>query len=521
MCCGVALPLCLEASQAPQAAGAQTLVVLPFENESSAPGLEWISEAFPEVLNARMSVPLLYVIGRDDRLYAFDRSGIPTNVHLSRATMFRIAEQMDADYVVLGRYRFDGQTFTGVAQILDMKRLRLLPEMSESGPLTSLIEIQRSLAWDLLKQLHPDFPPTKADFLASAPTVRLDAFEKFIRGVMSGTRQERVQRFRETLHLNPAYTPAMLELAKTYFANREYESAASWFARIPKTDPAANEASFHLGLSAFYLGDYARAEEAFTFLSQRLPLTEVYNDLGVVAGRRGKHTELEYFQKATETDPKDPDYHFNLGVALYRAGDAAGALRQLRETLALKPTDVEAKTLLDTLTAKPGVPRLNGKLPLTRIKINYDETSFQQLALEIKNLTEVRLAKTDPKTHAAYHVERGAQLLEQGFNSEALVELREATTLDSSNATAYMELARALENTSDAAGARDAAEAALRLKPSADAFLVLGRLDLKDNNLEAAAHKAEQALAAEPANARALAFKQEVASRLAGKERTP
>ena len=42
-----ALAVRLEAAPALQAAtGAQTLVVLPFENESNAPGLEWISEAF-------------------------------------------------------------------------------------------------------------------------------------------------------------------------------------------------------------------------------------------------------------------------------------------------------------------------------------------------------------------------------------------------------------------------------------------------------------------------------------------
>ena len=32
-----------------------TLVILPFENASSAPGLEWIGEAFPEVLGPRMA----------------------------------------------------------------------------------------------------------------------------------------------------------------------------------------------------------------------------------------------------------------------------------------------------------------------------------------------------------------------------------------------------------------------------------------------------------------------------------
>ncbi len=83
-------------------------MVMPFENQTTAPGLEWISEAFPEVLSQRMESARLHVISRDDRSYAFDHSGIPLTVRPSRATVYRVAEQMDADYVVLGSYSFDG-----------------------------------------------------------------------------------------------------------------------------------------------------------------------------------------------------------------------------------------------------------------------------------------------------------------------------------------------------------------------------------------------------------------------------
>ena len=63
--------------------GARTVMVMPFENQTTAPGLEWIGEAFPEVLSQRMQSPQLYVISRDDRSYAFDHSGIPLTVRPS------------------------------------------------------------------------------------------------------------------------------------------------------------------------------------------------------------------------------------------------------------------------------------------------------------------------------------------------------------------------------------------------------------------------------------------------------
>src|SRR5215831_15762066 len=152
----------------------ETVLVMPFENLSNAPGLEWISEAFPVVLQERMTAPNLFIVPREERLRAYDRMGIPAELHPSRATIYRIAEQMDVDFVVLGHYSFDGQTFSAGAQVLDMRNVRLLPEVSESGPLVSLINVQTALAWDLLHSLRATVSVTKQAFVDAAPPIRLD-----------------------------------------------------------------------------------------------------------------------------------------------------------------------------------------------------------------------------------------------------------------------------------------------------------------------------------------------------------
>ncbi|MGI9101923.1 MAG: tetratricopeptide repeat protein [Terriglobales bacterium] len=500
-------------------ASARMIVVLPFENTSKAPGLEWISESFPEILGQRLASPELYVVSREDRTFAFDRAGVPANVHLSRATLFRIAEQMDADFVVLGSYNFNGQTFTAEAELLDMKALRLSPAMIESGPLLRLAELQTALAWDLLRQLRSQPLPPREQFLAAAPAVRLDALESYVRGLLATSRPEKIKRFREAIRLTPDYNMAMLQLARTYYAGHDYEQAANWFARVPRNSPQGREASFYLGLSEYYTGEFEKAESAFSFLVSRLPLTEVYNNLGVVAGRRGKRSAIEYFQKATKADPSDPDYHFNFGVELYKFGDTAGAARQMREVLSLRPTDTEARSFLETIPGSAAASLRNAdshspaaKAPLERIKRNYDETSFQQLALEIQNATELRLSKTDPRTHAAYHVDHGRELLAQGFLSEAEKDFREAVLLDPLNVAAHVGLARTLEETNESS-ARWEAESALRLQPSVDALLVLARLDLKSNQPQAAQNDVDRALALEPNNSAALALKRTIAEK--------
>lgn len=498
----------------------QTVVVLPFENASKAPGLEWIGESFPEVVGQRLAANgSLYVVSRDVRRYAFDRLGIPADARPSLATLIKLGESMDADYLVVGGYTYDGQTFTTTAQLLDMRKLRLSNEMRESGPLPQLLDLELALTWDLLRRLNPNQIMSRNEFVAAGPAVRLDALEKYIRGLMASDRPERLRYLRDAVRINPAYTPTIMQLARTYYAAHDYAQAATWFARVPQKEPTAREAQFYLGMSSFYTGDLARAQAAFDFVATRLPLTEVYNNLGVVAGRRGLNSAAEYFQRAVRTDPSDPDYKFNLAVALYKAGDATGAAKQLRDLLALRP-DAEAKAFLEQASAGPP-PMVKGqptvRVPLERIKPNYDESSFRQLAAEIESFNEARMAEADPKVHAAFHVQHGREMLAQELLVVAERDFREAVVLDPASAGAHAGLARILDLTNDPKAARAEAQAALKLGPSADAFLVLGRLDLDENKTEAASANVEQALKLEPANAAAQALKNAIAAKLAEK----
>lgn len=77
------------AALAHAAKAGETLVILPFENQSRAPNLEWIGDSFPEIVGQKMLSKSLYVVGRQERLAAFDRLGIPTSLRPSRATSYR------------------------------------------------------------------------------------------------------------------------------------------------------------------------------------------------------------------------------------------------------------------------------------------------------------------------------------------------------------------------------------------------------------------------------------------------
>jgi tetratricopeptide (TPR) repeat protein len=508
------------------------MVVIPFENDSPTPGLEWIGESFPETFHQQLNSPVLYVASRNERLRACDRQGIPAGVHPSRATLYRLAEQMDVDYAVLGSYSYDGTRLTATAQLLDMRAQKLLPEATESAPLADLGTLQSALAWDLLRQIRTDFSMPKNNYVASVTPVRLDALENYIRGVLATTAEEKVQHYREAVRLNPDYAQAWLELGKTYYAQRAYEPAIAALSQVQQSssmsglmsglmsDAVAREANFYLGLAAYAHGEFAKSASAFEFVAARLPLAEVYNNLGVVAARRGQKKAVEYFERAIQNDPSDADYHFNLGVTLIQAGDRAGAARELQAALDQRPNDAEARTLLDSLTPPAGgiVPgSATSKAPTERIKRNYEEDAFRQMTTQMGSWAEQQFARSDPRTHARFHLELGKELLAHGFTTEAEAEFRHAAVVDPSSSAPLTALAEDYDARGDAAEARAQAEAALRVRESAEAYLILARLDLRENRMEAAAQNIDHALQLEPGNSAGQDLKRTLAAKLAEK----
>ena len=230
---------------------------------------------------------------------------------------------------------------------MDVKRTRQGAAYGELGALEDLGSLSVHLGWQTLQMLNPQTAPPEREFMSARPPVRLDAVE-------------------------------------TFWEQKDYKVAAGWLARVSRSDPHYMEAQFYLGLSRFANGDFKGAEQSFQLVAAALPLNEVYNDLGVVQAQRQDYTAAAAsFNKALEGDGADPDYHFNLGAALWRSAQYPAAAESFRAALARHAGDNEATVLLGRCLKKEG-PRpgdkTEGKL---RLKTNYEESAFRQLQAEL------------------------------------------------------------------------------------------------------------------------------------------
>ncbi len=107
------------------------------------------------------------------------------------------------------------------------------------------------------------------------------------------------------------------------------------------------------------------------------------------------------------------------------------------------------------------------------------------------------------------------ELLERGLAADAEKEFAQVLAAEPLNAAAHAGLARAAESRGDAARARQEASSSIGLRPTASAYLVLARVDLKQNQFVSAGYNVDKALSLEPANTDALSLKQEIAARQA------
>jgi tetratricopeptide (TPR) repeat protein len=512
-----------------QESGGRVVLVLPFENRSGNPSLSWIGDSFPDTLDKRLTSVGFLTLSRDDRVFAYEHLGLPEGFKPSRATAIKIAQQLDANFIIIGSFNVtqpagttaDGTTtaaatanesITIQAQVLSVDDLTLSAPVQGGANLDHLFDAENSIAWKIAHALDPHFNIAEQTFLAVPGAVVLPAFEDYIRGANAATPEERLQRLKAAVALAPDYAAALLALGKEQYAERDFTSAAATLAKVSPGDRVALETNFYLGLAWFNNANYAGAEEAFGFVAGRLPLPEVVNDQGVAMSRQGKDAVAQ-FQRASQADFSNEDYHYNLALALFRRGDTVNASHEVEAALKLKPEDKDAIDLrvrLATVTAGTRLtPNADSSFaPVERIERVYTEASYRQAAFEMDQMRAERLASLPPAERLAQNVQLGRDYLGQGLLPEAEGQFSAALAVDPRSAAAHAGLAQVRELSGQADAARKEARLSLQIQPNAAAWVVLGRLDYTANSLSLSSGDVIQALQLEPTNPGALALRQ-------------
>ena len=90
--------------------------------------------------------PLGEHIGSSSYFFALDHLGLPIDFRPSRATTIRIAQTLDANFVIVGSYTVSSGRIAVQAQVLEVNKLRLSEPIQDSSELSRLFDIENAIA---------------------------------------------------------------------------------------------------------------------------------------------------------------------------------------------------------------------------------------------------------------------------------------------------------------------------------------------------------------------------------------
>ena len=505
-------------------------LVFPFENAGASPRLDWLSEGLEELTIQRLSAAGEQVYSHAGRLVELERNGLSRSSKLSRATMLHIGEDLDADFVIFGRFTANGTSLSIESRILRVSPPRLQPVARETGTLDSLMDLHSRLVWRMLSANDRNYALTLADFTKRQRRLRLDAFEHYIRGLLSAEDDARLRELREAARLEPEWPEPDFALGEVYFARRDCDSALPWYARVPKTHSHYVESVFATGVCRLLLGQPDRAEEVFTSLQAALKdnmvsgadLPEILNDLAVAWARQGKAAAAQTnLRRAAELDPDEDDYPFNLGLLALQSGDPAAAADYFREAVAREPDNPEDRALLvfsletagknaeadqeretATETFGPnGLPaiHLDAKnetiAKLSRIKTELDVTALRG---EIESAMPPPSGAASANDASVTHLRRGRQELSAGHADAAEKEFRAVLAADPGSPAAHRGLAEIDRRQGKMDDAVKELQASLEARDSAVVRTMLAKVYLEMKKPTLARVEVEKALKLAP-----------------------
>jgi tetratricopeptide (TPR) repeat protein len=467
-------------------------LVVPFDNTTGEPRVYWLSEASAVLLTDDLVALGAPAIRREDRLRAFERLRVPPVANLSHATVIRLGRLVGAVELVVGAFEVQAEELIVRARTIRIDTGRMSPELVERGPLTEILHVYGRLA----RRIAPPNAGVPAEQLAQIyPS--LPAFEQYTKGLLAEAPEARITFLTQALRLAPAFQRARIALWEVHTDQDEHEDALAAVQQVPREHRLSREARFLAAVSMMLLGRHQAAFDEFNALNRTAPDPALLNNMGVAQLRRsaggpsaslGAGTRpVSYFGEAVTLDANDPDLFFNLGYAYWLDKDTQGAIYWLRETVRRNPADDEAHYALGVALQASGnaaeaarekelARRLSSmyveweaKQPganaiprgLERIKTEIDVPASLRVAAAV-----VAAEQSDQRAVAAFHLERGRRLFDEGRDEDAVAEVRRTIFLAPYDSAAHLLLGRIYLRTNRQQDAIDALTIAVWSDPA-------------------------------------------------------
>jgi TolB-like protein/Tfp pilus assembly protein PilF len=325
---------------------AQGIAVLPFNNVSGDPEVEYLSDGLTEdIINRLSRVPALKVIARDS---AYQYKGKPIDPQ-------QVGRELEVQSILTGRVVQRGSSLLVTAELVDTRNRRQIWGERYERAARDVQALQVELAHQIATSLRLQFPDGEQAAIGKAYTRNLSAYEAYLKGRYFWNKRTpaafrtSIDYFRQAIEQDPYFALAYAGLADSYSllteyhelpATQTYGEAKRAILKALEIDPDLPEARISLAyIRQFYEWNFPAAEREYRRALESNPnYATGHQWYAEYLAAMGRHEEaMTEIRQALAVDPLSLIVNAVEANILYMAGEYDQAIAKAHDITAMDP----------------------------------------------------------------------------------------------------------------------------------------------------------------------------------------
>ena len=340
----------------------ESIAVLPFENGSGDPNLDYLSDGVSESVIDRLSqLPQLKVIARSS---SFRFRG--QNLNLPE-----IANTLGVDAIVTGRVVPRGDSYIVRVDVTDVRENKQLWGENFSRKASDVQILQADISREIAENLKLRLSGTQSQQFAKEGTTNPQAYEAFVKGLFffnkpgQDNANKAVEHFEQATAADPNYALAWSYLANAYAAgggsdlDRKERHVKRRIVAEKAVELAPKLADAHYALGQVKINDWEWAEaerESKLAIELNPNLAKAHSGYFNYLVIMGRYDEaIAAAKRAVELDPVDYFSATRLSTAFHRARRYDETIETVKRVIEMEPNHFFAHLVLADAYAAKGM----------------------------------------------------------------------------------------------------------------------------------------------------------------------
>ena len=294
----------------------------------------WAGEGIALSLAIQLTDAGIRPFSRGEMEDLLTENGLPTGETLSRGSMIYVADQADADFVLMGSLVESNDELKISARLLDMKTMKQGNEFTVSGKLPTLPQMENELAWMVYSSIARPPVVSREQFRERARRAPNSAYASYIESLNVFDENQKILLLEKAVREYADFAEARFQIGWHYYLKRDYARALPHLEYGRKLPNERLQSEFMIATCRLQLGETAQAIEDYTRLISTIRHTAALNNLSVAHVRKGDNVSaLRMLAEARAKERDNPAIAINLAIARYLAGDAKSAINSVEDAL--------------------------------------------------------------------------------------------------------------------------------------------------------------------------------------------